>query len=800
MKASTIAKKPVGGKIADRLKAFESAKEDIPPPPPPPPPTPPKEEKDKKKSSLSKTATSTSKSTSKKEKEIVEETPVPLKKTTSKTKEVPGSFPEDDLIEIVDMPIDKKSSKKSKSATKEKEVPKKAPEEVPEVKSTPESPPTPPPEPKSSKKERPKVVRDGGSSWGTWGAATPKKDEKEKEKEKKSSKDRKASDSPPKDEKKSKDTDLKRSKSSKKPSEKEESSSKGSSSDKADSRPPVSRGLSSMFGAAPPLSRSKSVTERRSSTSGKTSSRRPSIAEGTGLMSPPPEMSSKAARMLGVTPGKLARSKSEKQSKSRGMFSLSPLRADIANGIQDVDDDDDIIMVDAASPDKSSRDRKKKSKVLSDPIFKPPPAVPMPPGDDNLPIRKKRTSTMNSIANARILKQTKQEDDIVMVDAGGPSDAPGLKRTDSIAKKAGLGGMFGGLLSKSRPDNKRRSTALTDDEGARGLRREDRKIKRAAKDRPENDDADRDITMSGGAAEEDQDARREARRARKAQKEADERAVDEARRARDEERREKRRRQEEEAEAKLREEKEARRAARREQRARDEEERLANEAKEAKEAERTERRRARRAERETHTDGEPLTEDPHRIRKSDRRKSYMDKPTDDDQDRKRRREERHIRSSETPKTSRRKSAPIVDGYFDPRNGSKREPEFLPAEGPVYKDSRRKKAGWPHSGTDSWVADHSDAPPPPPDDTPMDMNPVDDTADENARRALRKTRQQSRYGDDVTDDHDDSRRRRRRGETIKSSEADSQNDGGRRSRAPSAAGGLFTRFKQKISGV
>merc|ERR1711939_811879 len=122
-------------------------------------------------------------------------------------------------------------------------------------------------------------------------------------------------------------------------------------------------------------------------------------------------------------------------------------------------------------------------------------------------------------------------------------------------------------------------------------------------------------------------------------------------------------------------------------------------AAEAKAAERAERHRAKRAEREareaTHTDGEPLTEGPERMKRSDRRKSHMDGPLNEDDERRRRREERRAaRGVETPKTSRRKSAPIVDSYFDSRNGSKaRETE---------KDSRRKKAGWPHSGTDSWV--------------------------------------------------------------------------------------------------
>lgn len=223
------------------------------------------------------------------------------------------------------------------------------------------------------------------------------------------------------------------------------------------------------------------------------------------------------------------------------------------------------------------------------------------------------------------------------------------------------------------------------------------------------------------------------------------------------------------------------------------------------------------------TDGEPLTEDPDRRRRADRRKSHMDAPLDDDGERRRRRDERRaIHSSDAPKSSRRKSAPIVDGYFDPRNGSKsREPEYLPADGPVYKDSKPKKdkkdkAGWPHSGTDSWVKDHSDAPPPP-EDSPVDAAPDDTTADETARRTLRKSRRQSKYDDDAANDQEERQRRReerraaRDKATVKSSEG-SQGDGRRssrrdsgfvettsRSRGPSEAGGLFSRWK-KIAGV
>ncbi|KAG9248303.1 hypothetical protein BJ878DRAFT_488618 [Calycina marina] len=781
MKSSTLIKKPMGGKIADRLKAFETVTEAGPPlpPAPPAPPTGPLEDKKKSK---------TSKSLSKKEKEAEEEKEKPASpKNASKSKAVPGSFPDDEPEIVPDMPVEKKSTRKSKTGSKEKDMPNEEP------KLEPAGPPTPPPEsksdPKSSKKERPRVVRDG-STWGSWGASARKDGD---EKENKFSKDAKPAESPAKETKgkKPKEFDIKRSKSTKKPSEHQDDkvSSKGSSSDKADSRPPKSRGLSGLFGAAPPMSRSKSVSEKRPGTSGKTSSRRSSVMEGSGLMSPPPDTPSKAAKILGGTPGRLARSKSEKQSKPRGL-----------------EDDDDLVMVDNfGSPEKPSRDRKGKSKVYSDP-FKAPSAVPMPPIDYDSPSWRKR-STIDSSANARY-QQTRADDDIVMVDAGGPSDnLGGLKRTDSSAKKGGLGGMLGGFLSKSRPDNKRRSTAMTDDDGPRGLRREDRKIKRSGKGRSEVDDLD--ITMSGGVVEEDQEARREARRARRAEKEAIEKAGEEARKARDEERREKRKRQEEEAELKMREEKEARRVARRKARAREDEDRLATEA---KDAERAERRRFRKGDRDGLTDGEGLTtEDPARLKKSDRRKSHMHGPAEEDEERRRRREERHrMRAMDTPKTSRRKSAPIVDSYFDSRSKPQIRDEYVPANGPAYQDSKRKKAGWPHSGTDSWVQETSDAPPPPEDAAPgEENNPVaDEFADEDARRRLRRTRKHSKV-----DETDDEKRRRRRSErgaaTVRSGEG-SQGDGFRSSRkdsgfvdaasrAPSASGGLFSRFK-RIAGV
>lgn len=474
---------------------------------------------------------------------------------------------------------------------------------------------------------------------------------------------------------------------------------------------------------------------------------------------------------------------------------------------------------DQASPERSSRDRKRKSKVISDPIYTntTPPAVPMPPRATELPYRRRGVPfAMNPSANTRNFEQAQQEEDIVMVDGGGPSEnlgSNGVKRSDSKAKKAaGFGGMFGGLLSKSRPDNKRRSTALTDDEGPRGLRREDRKIKRPAVDRPGGDTTDRDMTMSGGAAEEDQQARRVARRARRAEREAAEKEAEDARRAKEEERRERRRKDEERREIRRQQEKEARRAARREQKAQEE---AARQATEEKEAIREERRRARRAEKDAaYTDAEPVTEDPGRLKKSGRRRSHIDTPAEDSEERRRKREERRaMRSGDTPRSSRRKSAPVVDDYFDPRNGSKSRPaddEFLAADGPVYQDSKRRKAGWPHSGTDSWVKDHSDAPPPP-EDTPSAEGVGDGgMTDDNARRSSRKSHRRSKHDDD-SEERRRRRESRRMDKDVGKSTEGSQGDGRRPSRrdsgyvdttpsrAASASGGLFSRFK-KIAGV
>lgn len=357
-------------------------------------------------------------------------------------------------------------------------------------------------------------------------------------------------------------------------------------------------------------------------------------------------------------------------------------------------------------------------------------------------------------ADSRI-SQIIADEDIVMVDAGGPTEAtplPAMKRSSSSAKKAGIGGMLGGFLSKGRPDGMKRRSTQNEDEDR--LRREERKMKRSRD--AGNLDADAEVHE-----DDEQEARRAARRARKAERDAadqaNEAAAEDARRAKDAERRDRRKRQEEAEEVRRHEDKEARRTARREARAADEADRIAEE-------ERVERRRVRRAERDAlAARADELAAASERRVKSERRRSYMDAATTDDD----RRDRRRQRANDFPRTSRRKSAgPDINDYFDPRNSSKHHDD---GEKYVYEDSSKHKykmrPGWPHSGTDSWVKEHSDAPPPP-DDT-NDNSPVvptteDTEADEEARRRLRRSRKgQSRYDDPTAEDADRRRRREQR---------------------------------------
>lgn len=277
--AEQAKKKPVKGKIADKLKAFEAAKnEPMPPPPPPasadliPPPPPP--------------------------------APVELIQPKDKSRDftgLPGSFPVEDeedpneIIEVIDLapPKSKKSSsKRSSKVIADDMMAIPIPPPPPAV---PDVPMILPPEvKKEGKKERVKISRDAGSSWGAWTTSGSR------EKDKKSSS-------------KSKSTEeSRRERRERSPEKQDKLSSQGSSSDKAergekkdkDLDAVVKPKMASVFASTPPISRSGTTRDKRHKEG--RSSRRPSIDVNSGMISPPediPDMSSKAAKILGVAEG-----------------------------------------------------------------------------------------------------------------------------------------------------------------------------------------------------------------------------------------------------------------------------------------------------------------------------------------------------------------------------------------------------------------------------------------------------------------------------------------------------------------
>lgn len=332
MNKSISAKSKVAGKlsVSEKIKALEKEKEEkakpIPPPPPPEPEAPPKADTPPKKSNILAKAkpVAASKGAATSKQKVL--SPDPAKDQASK-EAVPGSFPfegaDDDIIDVIDLgPMDKKASKKiKKGAEKAKMDVMMVDVPAPPSPPIPPAPPTPPPEPaavKPVKKERARVVRgETASSWGFWGAAPKKEVKKEK-----AVKDDVDGDSPPAKAKAS-PPGLVRSKSTKTGTgkETEKSSSKSSGSDKAtkpEAKPSKSRGMSfsQLLMGSPSPARTMS-TRRSSNAVPKTSSRRQSIDVGAvGLMSPPPddqpEVSAKAAKIMGMGPGKIDRRPSTK--------------------------------------------------------------------------------------------------------------------------------------------------------------------------------------------------------------------------------------------------------------------------------------------------------------------------------------------------------------------------------------------------------------------------------------------------------------------------------------------------------
>ena len=737
------------------------------------------------------------------------------KKKNVKEEAVPGSFPgeamDDDfnnLDELLDdEPIlEKKESKKSVKSVKDSKF-------TPNTRNTPESkrPPTPPPEPKEEKpvkKERPRIAKEGASSsWGLWGAAPPKKKETK-------SKDDTDVPLPQKKEKAA-TPGFSRSKSTRTAKEKDKETTKSDpkSSDsekpkKTESRPPKSRGSSfgALFGGGPPT-RTKSVRKNSTAASVPKSaaSRRQSMdVDATGLPSPPaeeaPEMTSKAAKMMGTA--KLdrkasTRGKQKMPGKKLPEVSEKPLeRADGCNVAAPdpyaIDSDDMVMVNDLDDPlvngkkSSASKDKglKSKSKGMD--------AEPTSSMRRDLPDRtkSKRDSKMEPSSSKRKSKVgTDFDDDVVMVDAGSSGDAnvepgpddmqfitkpKGFQRSATTSKKpesksSGLGGGLFGAFRKNRrvseinerPKSKavvedeevapRKRTVTGGDDSAKRPRRDDRRKSEKTDRAAEGYVYDTAKDFGGMTEAEDADARREKRRAKRAEddriaKEQREEALKyeanrrakrrEADKSKVKDDRDRRARKDEEAEARRLEDKEDRRAVR-EARRREEE------ANRALEDDILKPRSKRRD-----TEKEDLAASSSRPRTSDRRRSHAEKSTD------------------RPKSSRRKStmAP-VDDYFDSRNGR-----------PVNEND-------PYGGNDhttSWVKSQTSDPPEPPPVEPTIMEQAPDfrskgaaddlMEDEYMRRASHnKPKRSSRMYTDPLGDEQDERRRRRKEKEVRSSE-------------------------------
>lgn len=748
-----------GSSIQDRIKALHAesvvdakpskSKKGSSAPPPEPEPEPPAEPEPEPEPepivevpppSDKKAKKSATKSSSKKDKkEAAAADPVPLSDSP-----VPGGFPVDDLVDApepdtVESPPkksskdkDKKASSKSKKSKAEAEVVDAPPPDVDLLGD--QDLPTPPSEEKSrsTKKERPKVVRDQqSSSWGFWGSTPAKKSSK------KDSNSRDGDDSPAV---KKRPDGLSRSKSARKASDKDplEKASKSSGSDKdgkreSKSRPSISRGFS-LFGMGPPPSRSKST--RQSTSAAKSSSRRHSTAvEDSGLISPPPEreMAPKAARVTGMSRSKSTREKSSR--KVPDPYSL---------------DSDDLAMIDR--PEDSAKDMEE-------------------------PTEKKKKSSKSKRESTRMsggLGPAEDEDEPKVFD--GPDDlafverpAP-VRRTTSSAKKAG--GIMGGILGAAfgtRPTPERRQSKAYDrgsgydDDQSKRLRREDRKVNRSRKP------SEGDVTDPEEA--EAKEARRRERRERREREAAD----DEARAARRKEKERARAREEEDRLAREDEEREARRKEERRARRAERDARRAEEDRVREDEIAREERRERRRQR---AEEEAASARP----KTDRRRSYMDAP-EDEEARRIRREERRMRRSvdqggdkERPRPSRRRSdhpGPI-DGYFDKRNGERSPVESGGLPAPIahaIKTGGDKTASWVHSVNE-------EPPPPPPVEGTIIDAPVHSGRDE-APDALddltaREFRHRRRREKDGYPDDDSERRRRRRHEAegVRSSDGSS----------------------------
>ncbi|PNS19831.1 hypothetical protein CAC42_7798 [Sphaceloma murrayae] len=737
-KADKSSKVKTGAKesVADRIKAFQTeskekerdakldkkskrrgADEEVAPPPPPPVESP--IEDDSKRSKRDKKSSSKSK----------DDSPPPSSKHKTSSP-LPGGFPEADLLDSFE-PVDrKKKSSKSKRAT----------EDLIDLAEPPL--PTPPPEDKLKSKRDKHSSSKGKSREPSPPEKSPKKDDGKRSKssrdktssaDEKPEKAKKRSDEKAKKadeaERKAKDDDPKRKsdrKSSKRDEEKASSESdRGAKLEKE--RPKPSRGSSfgGLFGSSGSTpSKSKSTRDPPRS-----SSKRHSIAVDSPLSPPddidPKTITGKAAGLLGL--GR----RDSKMDKRKSRAAPDPYAID-----------DDIVMVDPpeASPDKKDRKGKDKEKSSSS--------------------KKKRDSHYMAGGLG---------DSPVIVDAPSPPDdlafdidkRPTLKRANTSAKKGLLGGLFGSKAKDAVVDKgyvsddaaRRKRGATSGDDGAKRLRREERKVGRD----------------KGSDADVDDEKRRAERRARRAEREAAEAAEsakkDEERRERHKARREAQRKDEEDREAARHEERRKRRA-----------EKEGRHAAEAKDVEDKEARRKRREEKDRPKTERRKTEEDdgeRRLRRSagvkdlggevkskDRRKSEYVSPSPRDEDPFYYEREPKRRSVAGPSSRDRygERERRDEGRYSRGKGRDHDPEEERFE------DAREEPGQPYlnpgpagNKTTSWVHSlaSSDPDPPPLAATILESPPaMDPDLDERARRRKQKLMEYE------SDEEYEKRRRRR----------------------------------------
>lgn len=178
-------------------------------------------------------------------------------------------------------------------------------------------------------------------------------------------------------------------------------------------------------------------------------------------------------------------------------------------------------------------------------------------------------------------------------------------------------------------------------------------------------------------------------------------------------------------------------------------------------------------------DRDKRRESSSRPRKSDRRRPNIDSPRSPSTRPilERRRSSRRTPGEKDKSSGHRRSSaqPPVDSYFDSRNGAGGEPTPNDINPPPLLDPLQQDLPYIHSGgndhTSSWVKSQISEPPPPPPVEPSVLDPPpilgplgpdgDDSAGEEARRALRrKSRKQSRAYGEPDPEVETSRRRRR----------------------------------------